>query len=445
MPFGRKIDYLSGMTIDFDLIYNNVIKPAVTDAGLVSLRADELLTGALIHKAVFSAILTSDVMIADLTTSNPNVMYELGLRHAAQRSVTILLMGSGSRIPYDLSYAQALLYDLDQKGEVFRPSAELLKSRLGAAIKEGLNHIHNDSPLYEFFPGLRMEFPENMDAPQRTRRAYPKKIEKNLSPAERGSTQKDPLTTIRLTEEAARNTPDVDPIAFINVLKSYRDLSAWDEIVRCADELPEEVVHTPEVLQLLSLALNRRGHQGDQDRAIHIMTELVEETGGDAESLGVLGRIYKDRYFNEGKHEEDLEKAIQYYREGFEKQPTDYYPGVNVVTLLLQRNDRASKLELAEMLPRVRQAVENKMKDGLVGYWELATALHLACVARDWKMANNLTKQAIKKAPAGWMIETTLRDLKSLKVTMRDSDQRKLAAVMKRLGEQGANKEGRDA
>ena len=50
------------------------------------------------------------------------------------------------------------------------------------------------------------------------------------------------------------------------------------------------------------------------------MKKLIAEAGGDAESFGILGRIYKDRYAL-SRQQEDLDTAITYYKQGFEKQP----------------------------------------------------------------------------------------------------------------------------
>ena len=105
MPFGIKSDP-DGTRIDFDRLYKEVLKPTVEGMGLTCLRADEMLVGTLIHKDILSAVLSSDVMIADISTANANVMYELGVRHTAQRGVTILLTEIGSRVPFDVNYSK---------------------------------------------------------------------------------------------------------------------------------------------------------------------------------------------------------------------------------------------------------------------------------------------------------------------------------------------------
>ena len=81
MPFGKKPN-AAGSEIDFDAVYSNLIAPAIEDAGLEPIRADHEVVGGLIHKPMYERLVLCDYAVADLTTANANVFYELGLRHA---------------------------------------------------------------------------------------------------------------------------------------------------------------------------------------------------------------------------------------------------------------------------------------------------------------------------------------------------------------------------
>jgi hypothetical protein len=83
MPFGEKRD-ITGALINFDSIYNELIAPSVEQAGLEPLRADEEVTGGIIHKPMFERLILCEYAVADLTTANANVFYELGVRHAVR-------------------------------------------------------------------------------------------------------------------------------------------------------------------------------------------------------------------------------------------------------------------------------------------------------------------------------------------------------------------------
>ncbi len=440
MPIGVKSDR-SGLLIDFDRTYTEGIKPAVEGTGLLCLRGDELPSGGLKQKSIISAVLRSDVMIADLTMTNANVMYELGIRHTVQRGLTLLITANPELIPFDINYSKTIIYELDTDGGVSARAAQVLRQMIGSAIRAGLEDFNVDSPIYEFFPDLHVDLPGAATVFESKRHLPTPRGKRGRLRSEKGSTQEEPREAVMRAELEALNSPEAEPLTLINVLKAYRDISAWDDMIRLADAMPPAISKSPEVQQLLALALNRRAGTGDQDLAISVMEHLIAETGGDAESYGILGRIYKDRYTVDGR-QEDLNTAITYYKEGFEKQPTDYYPGVNVVMLLLQRKDAAAKQELEEILPRVRQAVENKMEDGLMGYWELATALHLACVAREWGEAEELAHRAIEQSPSRWMLESTIRDLESIRQTMDEADGMRLREMVGFLRQEGLDEEG---
>src|SRR5580692_13035024 len=106
MPFGRKPDP-SGRAVDFDRIYAEVIGPAVGAAGLAAVRADEEKGAGFIHKLMYERILLSEFAIADLTILNANVYYELGIRHAAKPSTTIMTMAGQTGLPFDVAGLRA--------------------------------------------------------------------------------------------------------------------------------------------------------------------------------------------------------------------------------------------------------------------------------------------------------------------------------------------------
>ena len=81
LPFGRK-PTSAGATVDFDAVYGELIAPGVDAAGLDPIRADQELTGGIIHTPMFERLILCEFAVADLTTANANVFYELGVRHA---------------------------------------------------------------------------------------------------------------------------------------------------------------------------------------------------------------------------------------------------------------------------------------------------------------------------------------------------------------------------
>src|SRR5689334_8832581 len=94
MPFGCKTSP-EGLVVDFNQVYQQLIAPAIDAAELEPLRADEEEIGGFIQKPMFERLILCEFAVADLTLANPNVFYELGIRHAVRPWSTVLLMAEG--------------------------------------------------------------------------------------------------------------------------------------------------------------------------------------------------------------------------------------------------------------------------------------------------------------------------------------------------------------
>jgi len=98
---------------DLTRIYREIIKPAVESMGLVCKRADEIRSNKAIVQDIWKAICEARVVIADITASNPNVMYELGIAHTVGKE-TIIIYQVGKRghakLPFDLAHIRRIEY-----------------------------------------------------------------------------------------------------------------------------------------------------------------------------------------------------------------------------------------------------------------------------------------------------------------------------------------------
>jgi hypothetical protein len=431
LPFGQK-RAPDGRVLDFDDLYARVIQPAVQVAGVECRRFDELAPGTLWHKELFGAVLGSDLMIADISTHNPNIFYELGVRHALRRGRTLLISAVG-RLPSSFAYSLVLWYEPDGSGRLSGDAETRFRSELEAVIRQSERSTISDSPLYDLFPGIEVGLPPELEGERRRNRrpgarvfAWPSLAE---SPAER-------IRAVQESEEAVKSDPETDPHEYLRVMRRYRDLSAWDQLIQLASEAPPPVAASPEVSQLLALALNRRGRSGDQDRAITLMKNLIAETGGDSETFGILGRIYKDRYErakvagDERTATEDLEHALQFYRAGFEKNPKDHYLGINVVHLLVQRGGDAARGELKAMLPRILEVVNERVESGAPEFWDLATKVDLSVIAGDWEQAESAAAAAASRAHSAWMADSAVKTLRAFGDVAAPGDRERLDRII---------------
>lgn len=110
MPYGEREG------VNFDTIYQTLIKSALAGAGFEVFRADEENTAGDIRADMFQELLLADLVIADITIPNPNVWYELGVRHALRARGYVQMRGKiagdKARVPFDVSVARTFSYHL---------------------------------------------------------------------------------------------------------------------------------------------------------------------------------------------------------------------------------------------------------------------------------------------------------------------------------------------
>ena len=428
-PIGRKHDPSQNVEIDFDDIYVRAIVPAFRAAGLECARVDALTTRGVVHKAIYSAILSAPVMLADITLANPNVLYELGLRHAISRRGTVIINAYSSRPPFDLASMRWLGYHIEG-GRLSEPEADRLIEILAGELREARENDFPDSPIFDLFPGYGVTIPAEIGSRLITRRDPSESLRRSLLDATRGE-RGARLSMLQPLEGPILARAASDPALAADLLTAYRDASAWGEVVRVAEKLPSEVGQRPLVQQQLAMALNRRGLPGDRERATGILLELAH-TQGDAETYGMLGRIFKDRYRETGGAA-DLDAAVEHYRHGHERSSSDYYAGINLVTLLKVKGDPNALQEIQQLLPGLRQRLEKEVESGRVDYWNVATRLELECVTGDWPRAESLVLEARLRAPSSWMLGTTAQNLRFLASRSPLEDQKHVEQVVGEL------------
>ena len=330
MPFGKKD--AGSRLVDFDAVWKRIIEPAIIDAGMQPLRADEEQLGGIIHKPMFERLLLCEFAVADITASNANVYYEIGVRHAARPSTTVLVSADVFRIPFDLAMLRTLPYRL--AADAHLPTLEEDSRKLSALLKKCRSERTIDSPLFQLLEGIQpLQVASDRTDVFREQVAYVEDLKTELSRARR-SGGSDEIKKIR----AKLGTLDlVKSGVVIDVLLSFRALKDWQAMIDLVNDMPPLLRKTVLVQEQHAFALNRDGRS---EEAEIVILRLLKSRGSSSETFGILGRIYKDRWNNElqngttAKAKALLSKAIDAYRKGFEADWRDHYPGVNAVTLM---------------------------------------------------------------------------------------------------------------
>jgi tetratricopeptide (TPR) repeat protein len=151
MPFGikPKNDGTNG-TYNFDKVYRVIIQRAISNVNMKPLRADETEGNRIVHADMFKDLRDRPVVLADLSLLNPNVMYELGIRHVMSPTGTVLMANEETikKLPFDIALSRTISYKYDGE-HLDWDEVERVVPLLQAAIEEA-RRGSPDSPVYAF-------------------------------------------------------------------------------------------------------------------------------------------------------------------------------------------------------------------------------------------------------------------------------------------------------
>jgi len=422
MPFGQKP--VGDMVVDFNAVYYEIIKPAIYAAELDPIRADEEQTDGIIHKPMFERLLLCDFAVSDLTGANPNVYYELGVRHAQKPETTLMMFSESTRLPFDVSLLRAFPYGMDDQGNLTRVEED--KEFLTQKLIHAREARPMDSPIYQLldnYPNVSVEsaevFRNQVDQTQELR-------EKLVALKEKDHGDKEEAIELKKFEKTLGKTLDaVDTSVLMDLFLAYRRVADYQAMINLNKRMPKHLAATVFVREQTALALNRMGKFETAER---MLLDLIKERGPSSETYGLLGRVYKDKWREARKAGKRLrargaiKKATETYLKGYQADLRDHYPGVNAVTMMYIYNPEDPRLDT--LLPVVRYAVLRSLdrKEGdEVEYWDYATLFELDVLEDRLVSAQDHLEAAVNLPTLEpWMVRSTLGNLEYVKEARED-------------------------
>jgi hypothetical protein len=138
-----------------DLFLGSIVEPAIEPLGLKVIRADTIDKPGLITNQIIEYIMRSKLVIADLSFHNPNVFYELALRHVS-RLATVQIVRKGDKIPFDIGNFRTVILDCSDIYTLV-PKLETYRSEIATQARTALEQPDSvENPITSIYPSLKL-------------------------------------------------------------------------------------------------------------------------------------------------------------------------------------------------------------------------------------------------------------------------------------------------
>lgn len=393
MGFGKKTDFQSGKTFDLDKTYLNIIKPAVEQAGFQCIRGDEVQESGLIDKSMYSLLIYADLVIADITTFNPNAIYELGIRHAARPHSTIILKEKENTIPFDLNHNKIFHYS-HMGDDISATEANRCISSLTSLVSSVMAKPEVDSPLFGYIRNIKpYQLPEE--------------------------------EYISLIKELSEKEKHI--FALVEHAKNEMHKDNFEEAGKLWAKALKKIGNEPYFIQQYALCTYKSKMPSERtalNDALTIINPLESEgkSTNDPETLGITGAIYK-RLWILDEDIEYLNRAIEYYGKGF-KINTDYYTGENYAMCLELKSQNEKnleekvyyKIEARKTRERILEILTETLDDDDFEQrndikWIYATLANCYLASKQKDKHEEFEQKFFEKLEANWEKQTYLKSL----------------------------------
>ena len=346
---------------------------------------------------MFQELLLAEFVVADLTLDNPNVWYEIGVRHALRASGAVLTYALRDRLPFDIAGQRMQRYTLlngDLDPAKLDAECKALTEMIAATVGDWRGR--RSSPVYQQLPNLAE--PDWKSLKVGSVNEFWQGLEDWQSRIEIARRKQRPGDILVLADETPNRVLEFEALrkAARSLVQLNRPRYALSVTEQARKLDPDDV----EARQIEAIVLGRLQRF---EEARELLRRLAEQRK-DGETLGLVARTWKDewtRFWNAHPQRKTdplaaardtaatLHSAGEAYLEAFRTAPADYYPGINALTvgrMWEHVTRRQSKLDLAMVSAGVAWATDCALmrnKD----FWALATRAELALVENNAETA----------------------------------------------------------
>lgn len=349
--YGKKNSYANGKlrVLDLEETYTYLIKPVFEALKIDCYRAIDKNLNESIDKIMLQEIKNADIVIADISTLNANVMWELGVRHSLKPKHTIMICEEEqmSSIPFDVNHFVVHKYTHSEQGIPYKEVDRFRNylAKLVTGILESDSH-GTDSPVFTFLEnelrtGKAQELTKNrndsIDSLEDGKmyflstKGIVKESDKifNNKPMEhhKMNHENDSLASIMHKAEKAKNDKNYEKaLELLEIAKAHasKNMSLRDNL--------------PMIISRQVLCTYKLKKPTEFDALINgknILEELNPQQSQNIEVIGLSGAINK-RLFEITQENHYLDSAITTYEKGFQLKQ-DYYNGINAAFMLYRK------------------------------------------------------------------------------------------------------------
>lgn len=385
-----------GKEYNLNLSYEKIIKPVLEQLHIQYIRADEIMLSEIIDESMYRLLLCADLVIADITTLNPNALYELGVRYALKPYATVLIGDKNTKFPFDISHLRIFTYAHSGKAIASSECARM-KETLRSVIENIRLCTKIDSPVYKYIEGLIPPVCPN-DA------NYFSTVTKRFKASD---------NLCNLVNFAYKKRDEGDFSSAILYYKKALAISKDDYIVK-------EIV----------VCIYQNETRDSYIEALRFLEEHIDtSTTTNPEILKTLGTIYK-KLWSEFKEKEYAQQALAYYERSFvlyESYNSGLNYGLMLFVIACYQTDKLERDTYVLWAKRIYRKVKEichanyKISD----YWINASLEECSVALGDdaaYKKYKNLADTAILLMPESmkWKRKKTDQQIKTLQAIIHE-------------------------